>query len=259
MKQTPIADPAIAAVSNIPLIDTLLEVVCHSTGMGFAAVAKVTEDRWMACCVRDEISFGLGPGGELPVKTTICDEIRQSREPVVIDHVAKDAQFAMHHTPAMYGLQSYISFPIILRNGEFFGTLCAIDPNPHVVKTDETMGLFRLFSDLISFHLSAGEELQVAESLLQNEQKQSRMREQFIAILGHDLRNPVTAISTSAQFLLQLSPDEHVTRMASLIHNSTKRINILIDNMLDFAMGHLGDGIVLNATSNTSLRKHCCR
>ena len=30
----------------------------------------------------------------------------------------------------MYGFKSYISFPIILQTGEFFGTLCAIDPNP---------------------------------------------------------------------------------------------------------------------------------
>jgi hypothetical protein len=53
--------------------------------MGCAAVARVTQDRWVACAVRDEISFGLAPGGELDVKTTICDEIRDSGQAVVID------------------------------------------------------------------------------------------------------------------------------------------------------------------------------
>ena len=57
--------------------------------MGFAAVARVTEDRWIACSVRDEISFGLQPGGELKVETTICHEIRQSREPVIINLVTR--------------------------------------------------------------------------------------------------------------------------------------------------------------------------
>jgi hypothetical protein len=32
--------------------------------MRFAAVARVTEQRWIACTVRDDIAFGLKPGGE---------------------------------------------------------------------------------------------------------------------------------------------------------------------------------------------------
>jgi signal transduction histidine kinase len=250
-----IVEAAVTAVNNIPIVDSLLEVVCRTTGMGFAAVARVTEDRWIACCVRDEISFGLTPGGELPVKSTICDEIRQSHEPVVIDHVSKDELFAMHHTPAMYGFQSYISVPIMLRNGDFFGTLCAIDPNPHSVKTPETMGMFRLFSELISFHLNAAEELRLAEERLEEGRRITLLREQFIAILGHDLRNPLTAVSTSAQLLLHTSKDEPVARIAQVIRNSAHRISGLIENMLDFAMGHLGEGIVLNRSSNNTLEQ----
>jgi hypothetical protein len=89
-------------------------MVCRTTGMRFAAVARVTEDRWIACSVLDEIDFGLKPGGELKVETTICNEIRQSREPVIINHVAEDEAWCAHATPALYGFQSYISVPIIL-------------------------------------------------------------------------------------------------------------------------------------------------
>src|ERR1700744_3361162 len=105
--------------------------------MGFSAIARVTEDRWITCSVRDEILFGLVPGSELKVETTICHEIRQSGDPVIIDHVALNPAFANHHTPAMYGFQSYISVPILRRDGTFFGTLCAIDPNPHRLETPE--------------------------------------------------------------------------------------------------------------------------
>ncbi len=62
----------VAAIAGIDAVPTILEVVCRTTGMGFAAVARVTEDRWVACAVRDEIRFGLRPGGELRVATTIC-------------------------------------------------------------------------------------------------------------------------------------------------------------------------------------------
>lgn len=39
----------IAAVQDIAAVPRILEVVCRSTGMGFAAVARVTEDRWICC------------------------------------------------------------------------------------------------------------------------------------------------------------------------------------------------------------------
>jgi light-regulated signal transduction histidine kinase (bacteriophytochrome) len=97
----------IAAVQSIGAVPRILEIVCRSTGMGFAAVARVTEKRWVCCAVRDDIEFGLQPGGELKVETTICHEIRQSHRAVVIDHVAEDEVFAGHHTPALYGFQSY--------------------------------------------------------------------------------------------------------------------------------------------------------
>jgi hypothetical protein len=51
----------VSAVGGISAVDTILEVVCRSTGMGFAATARVTEDRWIACQVRDDIAFGLRP------------------------------------------------------------------------------------------------------------------------------------------------------------------------------------------------------
>lgn len=236
----------IKAVGSIPIINSLLEVVCRTTGMGFAAVARVTETKWVACMVRDEISFGLQPGGELEIKTTICDEIRHSNQPVVIDHVAEDNAFRTHPTPAMYGFQSYISFPITLQNGTFFGTLCAIDPKPAVLKNPQIMEMFRLFAELISFHLNAVDELAVSQEKLREQQKNAELREQFVAILGHDLRNPVGSIMMAAELLSGAELGEENLHIVHTIKNSSYRIAGLIDNMLDFARGRLGAGISLD-------------
>ena len=59
--------------------------------------------------MRDEIEFGLVSGGELEVEATVCHEIRQSHQAVVIDNAAEDAAFCGHRTPAKSGFQSYIS------------------------------------------------------------------------------------------------------------------------------------------------------
>ncbi len=156
----------IAAVQAIDAVPTILDVVCRTTGMRFAAVARVTEDRWVACTVLDNIDFGLVPGGELKVETTICNEIRQTHEAVIIDHVDDDEVFCGHPTPAMYGFQSYISMPIIRKDGSFFGTLCAIDPLPHRLKNAGTIGMFRLFAELIALHLDASDRLKASQQAL---------------------------------------------------------------------------------------------
>jgi GAF domain-containing protein len=191
----------VAAIGSIDAVPMILDVVCRTTGMGFAAVARVTPERWIACSVQDEIGFGLKPGGELKVDTTICHEIRQSGREVVIDHVQADEAYASHPTPAMYGFQSYISVPITLKDGSFFGTLCAIDPKPRRLKTPEILGMFRLFADLIAFHLDAVEKVSSAEAALFDARRTAELREQFIAVLGHDLRNPLAAIDGGARLL----------------------------------------------------------
>jgi signal transduction histidine kinase len=244
----------IDAVSRIPIVEDLLDIICRTTGMGFAAIARVTDDRSITCASNDTIQFGLVPGSELKVETTICDEIREHHQPVVIDHVAEDVNFAHHHTPALYGFQSYISVPIMLKNGEFFGTLCAIDPRPAKLNNRETIGMFNFYADLLSFHLQAIEELKISESKLQEERQTAELREQFIAILGHDLRNPVGAVSSVAQLLLRMPLDERVKRLANIIKDSTYRMNELIENVLDFARGRLGEGIILNRSDKEPLQ-----
>ena len=191
----------IAVIQRISAVPTILDVVCRTTGMGFAAVARVTEEHWIACSVLDNIHFGLQPGDELKAETTICHEIRKTGKAVAVDHVAKDAVYATHPVPQQYGFQRYVSVPIVLPNGEMFGTLCAIDSNPARVSTPEVLGMFTLFAELIAFHIDAEERLAQSASLLLSERDLAKMREQFIAVLGHDLRTPLGALAMGAQSL----------------------------------------------------------
>ena len=241
------------AVSRIDAVPTILEVVCRVTGMGFAAVARVTEKRWIACAVRDEIAFGLRPGGELEIKTTICDEIRDSGRPVVIEHVAEDQNFCHHPTPKMYGFQSYISIPIFRPDGRFFGTLCAIDPRPAPLNKPEIVGMFKLFADLIGFHLDSQERLRLSETALLNERETSQLREQFIAVLGHDLRNPLNAVRVGADMLQVLPPGDQARQVVALIQRSAARMLDLIENVMDFARGRLGGGLSLDLKEGEGL------
>jgi GAF domain-containing protein len=124
-------------------IRAILQEVCEITGMGFAAVARVTTDRWIACQVVDRIAFGLPPGGELEVQKTICNEIREHAQAVVFDDAVDDPAWETHPVPIFYGFRSYASFPIVLPDGSFYGTLCAIDPEPRRVSSEAVIRTLR--------------------------------------------------------------------------------------------------------------------
>ena len=244
----------VSIVAGIAAVPTILDVVCRTTGMRFAAVARVTEDRWIACEVLDTLGFGLKPGGELKVETTICNEIRQSGREVVIDHVAADACFVNHPTPAMYGFQSYISIPIVLSDGAFFGTLCAIDPKPAKLNTPQIIGMFRLFAELIAHHIDAATRLSATQQSLLDEQRTAELREQFIAVLGHDLRNPLAAMASGVRLLERADNlDDKQRWILRHLHSTMQRANALVDSIMDFARGRLGGGLTLNIEKDRPL------
>ena len=233
----------ITTVARIGAVPSILQMVCTATGMRFATVARVTGDRWVACAVRDEIDFGLKPGSELPLKTTICDEIRNCGRAIIIDHVSEDPLFRTHHTPKMYGFQSYISVPIVRTNGEFFGTLCALDPLPAKVSDSKVIATFELFCQLISLQLDVEEHLEASEAALLDEKQTAELREQFIAVLGHDMRTPLSSIVAGVQALQRIPLTTQAAKIVERMQRSGDRMARLIENILDFARGRLGGGI----------------
>ncbi|HXS30575.1 MAG TPA: GAF domain-containing sensor histidine kinase, partial [Steroidobacteraceae bacterium] len=243
-----------ATVARIEVVPAILDVVCRITGMGFAAIARVTDSRWIACAVRDNIQFGLKPGSELKIETTICNEIRQHGKLVAINNVAEDPVYRKHATAAHYGFSSYVSIPIFLRNGVFFGTLCAIDPRPAVVNTPEVLGILKAFSELIAFQLQAQQRLEVVEADLLTERTASELREQFIAVLGHDLRTPLAAIMAGTRVLQKLPVQDAALPVVAMMHRSVRRMTELIDMVLDFARARLGSGLGLERQAGGSLR-----
>lgn len=236
-------EAALADVARLPDVQSILQVCIQVTGMRYAVVAHVTEDRWLACAVRDEVEFGLPVGGELPIKTTLCNEVRASVAPIAFDHASADANWRDHPTPAMYGLESYIAVPIVLTDGEFFGTLCAIDPKPAPASAPATVRMFELFAKLIASQIETSRRLAMSEAALLDAQSTAELREQFIAVLGHDLRNPLAAIDAGATLLTRRANEDGERLILGEMRKAVRRMELLINDVLDFARGRLGGGL----------------
>jgi signal transduction histidine kinase len=136
--------------------------------------------------------------------------------------------------------------PIVQRDGTLFGTLCAIDPQPAQVNNKKTLTMFRLFAEMIANHLDARKHLLETENTLRHELEVSYLREQFVAVLGHDLRNPIASLRGGARMLAKAPLDDKARTVLALMLKSIDRMSNLVDNVMDFARGRLGGGIVLS-------------
>ena len=112
---------AVAELGRIDAVPTLLKVVCEMTGMRLSAVIRVTGGVWTALAIRDELCLGVAPG------EVLCSS-----------------------TPPF---KSHIAVPIILGNGCYFGSLCALDTHAVKVCEPRITSMFNDFAALIASQL----------------------------------------------------------------------------------------------------------
>ena len=80
---------------------------------------------------------------------------------------------------------------------------------------------------------------------LDDEKATAELREQFIAVLGHDLRNPLASIVGATRLLRREATTDKSLKVLQLMEASVDRMAGLIDDVMDFARGRLGSGIAV--------------
>jgi GAF domain-containing protein len=232
----PAIDPDVALVQSLDAVPRILDAVAQLTGMRFAAIARVTESRWTACAVRDDLEFGLAPGGELGLETTICNEIRQHHQPVVFGDVKRDPVYSQHHTPKHYGLESYISVPIFRRNGEFFGTLCAIDSRPSALDDPAIVRSLQLFAEMLGLQLEMADTLRATLMRLRD----ATFRETLLAGTEQDIRSLIQPMVTYLYLLgssATLGAEDR--KLVAELETSCKQLTDLLRQQLDAVFGRI--------------------
>lgn len=239
-------DQSIRTIQAIDAVPHIMKLLADTTGLRFICVARVTQESWTLCARLDEAGYDLNPGDQLDIETTFCDRVRAFNTPVVIDNASNDEVFKTSPIPGMYGFESYFSFPIYDAEGAFFGTLCGLDPLPVNLKNEKTMALIKSFSELITRQIVSEDRLSLAESTLSDEQDGAKLREQYIAILGHDLRTPLSSIMMGIDALKESTDHGLTQKLLGRMETSSKRMSRLISDAMDFTYGKVGNGIPLS-------------
>ena len=110
-----------------------------------------------------------------------------------------------------------------------------------------------MFADIIGRGLETEERLEAQEQMVSHERELSRIQEEFVAVLGHDLRNPVAALDAGFRMLDREPMSEKAQTVLPLMRSSLRRMNDLINNIMLHAKARLGGGIRISAEPDAPL------
>ncbi len=191
----------------------------------------------------DEIGLDLDPGDEIVLTGTPCPGFPDYDQLATIDDRSARDGGQSEWIVSGQQIESYLSVPILCRNGGLFGTLCGFDPEPRRLDTASVRETAALFADLISAQLDAHRDLARRDGDLEDERAMSRLREEFLAVLGHDLRNPVQAIQAGARLLEREPQRNNAATIIRQIGDSARRMETMIRDLLDLAKSRLDGGL----------------
>ncbi|CAN5203347.1 HAMP domain-containing sensor histidine kinase [soil metagenome] len=102
-------------------------------------------------------------------------------------------------------------------------------------------------TDMVRFNETIDQAL--AESVLTFSDQGKRSRDTFLAILGHDLRSPLAAISLAGDVLVRQQPaPEEIKQIGVRLRRSASTMRTMVNDLLEFARLQLGGLIPIAAT-----------
>jgi signal transduction histidine kinase len=216
-------------------IATLLLLASEIAGSNVALLARAGGDVWTVYATQEVDAAAVAAGDRLPVGQPVHVRLGLSGVPISI---ALSASF----------IACGVATPIVLANARYFGVLCALDPTSLDRVEERIESKFKHLSAVIASQIDQLELRRQEKNAFLDEQSAGQLREQFIAILGHDLRNPLHAIIASSDLLARQLVYPAYAQTAERIKTNARRMASLIDDVLDFARARLGGGITVELT-----------
>ncbi len=149
--------------------------------------------------------------------------------------VAEDIAHSSDERTALvrgFGVQAYVCHPLLVQ-GQFIGTLSfGTKTRPHF--TDEELALMEAVASQVA---AAMERLRLIGALRQRADElaeANRRKDEFLAMLGHELRNPLAAIRNGLHvLLLSQGADDAVGQVKAMMDKQVNNLTRMVDDLLD--------------------------
>jgi signal transduction histidine kinase len=229
----------------------LARELCHAP---VALVSLVADDRQ-----RFKARLGF-PQCQTPLDQSVCKYAMTEDNVLVISDLQLDPRTASN-TLVTEGpfIRFYAGAPLRGPTGVPLGSVCVIDTRPRPSGLTEAqkaglLALARQVSALLEARRLLVEERHRMEAELQHERHLAELRERFIAVLGHDLRNPLAAIDAGLRIIERDPTSARAISVMAMMKTSADRMAKLIENTLDFARSRLGGGLELSRSTDAPLK-----
>jgi len=186
----------------------------------------------------------LAEGFDIAVDDGITGLTASRRQPLALRSAASHPLLRSERVRRL-GLRAAYSVPMIHR-GEVIG-VAHMGSRTVFEFSESDLLLFRTMiaratAFVVHTQLAARERAARAEAqqTLAELRREAELREQLIAVVGHDLRNPLNAISASAYQLSRVELEAGVRRSVERICRSAARMTRMLSDILDFARGNAG-------------------
>jgi DNA-binding NarL/FixJ family response regulator/signal transduction histidine kinase len=119
------------AASPFPSLDDAinetLTLLADLLGISLTMIHRLEGDSLVISHACDRIGLGIKTPLTVPRTITFCDTVLESLRPLIVHDADVDPRWQQLPGKLIIGTRSYISVPILLGNGQVFGTLCAHD------------------------------------------------------------------------------------------------------------------------------------
>jgi signal transduction histidine kinase len=227
-----LAAAVIAAGSVEEIFDAALDAIEPALGTNRAAVALHDAEGVMRFRAWHGLSveYRRAVEGHSPWKRDTRDP-----QPVLVRDVAADPSLGPYVSLFRREGIGALGFIPLVFGGRLMGKFMVYYPQPRDLTAHE-MELARAIANHVAASVARFESLAELQDTV-------RFNEMFTGILGHDLRNPLAAIITSARLAMTRDPSERMRRPLARILSSGDRMTRMIDQLLDFTRVRLGGGI----------------
>jgi signal transduction histidine kinase/ActR/RegA family two-component response regulator len=206
-----------------------------------------------------------------PRATALFGPTFKGEAPIRSADITKDARYGHSDPykgmpPGHLPVRSYLAVPVITRTGEVIGGLFFGHPATGVF-TERTERIIvgvaaqaAMAIDNARLYAQAQMAAEEREALLTSEraaraeaERMSRMKDEFLAMLAHELRNPLAPIGNAAELLtLRASTEPWVTHAGTIIKRQVAQMRHLLDDLLD--VSRVTHGLVAIAKRRIDLK-----
>ncbi len=163
----------------------------------------------------------------LGLNQAFCGLTAATRRPVLADaqRIARDPLGAFVRR---MGVRSYASHPLLARNGQLLGTLSFASTRRERFDPDEVEFLQTVchLVELSWERMRYERAMRVAD----------RQKDLFLAMLAHELRNPLAPIRNASSLLMRrIAPDSELAPLPAMIDRQTHQLSRLVDDLLDIS------------------------